>query len=90
MGDLISRREVMKFLCEKNKNGMPESPRGMVVYCFIENLIDEIRDDIPTAYDLNKVVKQLEESSYFSEDSNCNIVEYQRAIEIVKGAVNNE
>jgi len=50
MSDLISRRAVMKLLSDKNSKGMPDKATERAVYCFIENLIDEIRDDIPSAY----------------------------------------
>jgi len=90
--DLISRKAVMKFLSEKNKNGMPDNARDRAVYCFIENLIDEIRDGIPTAYDVDKVVERLELLSENEEYDDLNTYEekavyntaYLKAIEIVK------
>lgn len=91
MSDLINRKAVMKFLSDKNKDGMPESATAKVVYCFIENLIDEIRDGIPTAYDVGKVVErletELEANTYYSKLYDMGIKE---AISIVKGVVKDE
>jgi hypothetical protein len=87
MGDLISRKEVMKFLSKKNKDGMPYSSNNRAIYCFIENLIDEIRDDIPTAYDVDKVTKQIKRLERYSFS---NLVKLPKVIEIVKGAVKDE
>lgn len=87
MSDLISRKAVMKFLSEKNKNGMPESATGRATYGFIENLIDEIRDDIPVAYDVDKVVGTMKEyATDFDDDSDAvaNMV-ISDLISIVKG-----
>ena len=85
MGDLISRKEVMKFLSKKNKDGMPYSSNNRAIYCFIENLIDEIRDDIPTAYDVEKVVEQLLSESLCARADDEAFIMLDNAIDIVKG-----
>lgn len=64
MGDLISRKAVMKFLSNKNKDGMPEGAGNRAVYSFIENLIDEIRDDIPDAHDSEYELRLLNNYLY--------------------------
>lgn len=50
----------MRLLSEKNKDGVPDNACDRAVYFFIEGLIDNIRDDIPTAYDVDRVVVQIE------------------------------
>ena len=49
-------------------------------------------EDIPTAYDPDKVVKQLEEDAmkWESVHSQGGFIDLDKAIEIVKGGVSNE
>ena len=84
MNDLISRKtllEAMKHKCEGNcKNCMHSTFLSDDEHC---GLIDAQ----PTAYDVDKVVKQITEAQ---KDPNLYVYAwdaYQKAIEIVKGGV---
>lgn len=66
MNDLISRQAVMQHLSKKNKNGVPDDVCGRAVYYFVENLIDEIRDNIPCVCDMDisiPIQKELEKKT---------------------------
>lgn len=66
--------------------------RDMVVCDTLDSVLQHI-DDIPTAYDIGKVVEQLEKESYDSCHIDLNtpinrtwqIIDLDKAIEIVKG-----
>ena len=82
MGDLISRKALMEELFKTPKWDNRD-----------EDVFFDLIDNQPTAYDIDKVVEQLEEASFsvFDEEYNEDIwvVDYYKAIEIVKkgGAV---
>lgn len=89
--DLISRKSVMKFLSDKNKDGMPDDATGRIRYEFIEDLIDEIRDNIPQVFDLENTICQLENTiigliNLKSDEPTVDLAikELMRAIEIIK------
>lgn len=83
MGRLIDEGELVKVLKERATN---EAICGyMTAYDVTNSIIDEVNEQ-PTAYNLDKVVKQLEKEfkKYYGE--NYNKAPYLiRAIEIVKG-----
>lgn len=89
--DLISRKAVMKILSDKNKDGMPDDATGRIRYEFIEDLIDEIRDNIPQVFDLENTICQLENKiigliNLKSDEPTVDVAikELMRAIEIIK------
>lgn len=78
MGDLISRQAVEKAIKEFNKKRVDKIPRGLnfvehnMVLKSISDENDEMLkniNDIPTAYDVNKVVEQLK--ARYEENSRC-------------------
>jgi hypothetical protein len=103
VSDLISRKVVEKIIKEFFKTKVDEIPkRGkfnkLCDLCdlYLElnaNLHKEI-EDIPVAYDVDKVVEQLEEYERYiydavSDEDNY-VINTEKAIEIVKGAVKDE
>lgn len=87
-GDLISRNTTMKMLREyaevKFVCGQIELANGILkAVNYIEN------DNIPVAYDVDKVVKQIKEKSFVPGDrigvSELKVVMSDKAVEIVKG-----
>ena len=87
-GDLISRNTTMKMLREyaevKFVCGQVELANGILkAVNYIEN------DNIPVAYDVDKVVKQIKEKSFVPEDrigvSELKVIMSDKAVEIVKG-----
>lgn len=97
MSDLISRKAVEKIIKEFFKTKIDEIPKREKFnkLCDLCDLYLELNDeieDIPVAYDVDKVVEQLQRSNhnyYPSIDSYCvseKVVKLKDAIEIVKGA----
>lgn len=88
MSDLISRESVIETLKQS----------GIITDNDLGNLVVEEIERIPTAYDVDKVVEQLEEARdelLHSTDYNNDIINYcldwfDMAIDIVKGAVKDE
>ena len=84
MNDLISRKVVIDIL--KQSGIIVDNVRG--------NLIIEEINRIPTAYDVDKVVEQLEESERYIYDSVTDednyVIDVEKVIEILKGAVKDE
>ena len=79
--DLISRQTAIDKLFEyaesKFQSGEIELANGILkAKCFLENPCN-----IPTAYDVNKVLEQLE----YSRVPNTGIAGYHKVVEIVKG-----
>ncbi len=96
MNDLISRKAVYKMLhglggCDATDEWADGWDKG------INQAISDL-DNIPVAYDVEKVAEQLEEARdelLYSTDYNNDIINYcldwfDMAIEIVKGAVKDE
>lgn len=84
MSDLISRSDTMKRLRnyaeQKHYNGEVELANGILkAICFIEK-----EENIPTAYDAEKVVAGLKRSIY-TDYTDSDYVELEVAIAIVKG-----
>lgn len=79
MGRLIDEGELIKVLEERATN---EAICGyMTAYDVTNSIIDEVKEQ-PTAYDLDKVVEQIEEDKKHTFDGCIN---KRKAIEIVKG-----
>ncbi len=103
MSDLISRKAVEKIIKEFFKTKVDEIPKREKFnkLCALCNLYLELNadlhkeiEDIPVAYDVDKVVKQLKECERYiydavSDEDNY-VIDTEKAIEIVKGAVKDE
>jgi hypothetical protein len=93
MGDLISRNAVTTEIHNYFKGLINKGIHNVdVVDCSAE--ISKRIDIIPTAYDVDKVVEQLKECERYiydavSDEDNY-VIDTEKAIEIVKGAVRNE
>lgn len=87
MGRMIDEGELIKVLKERATN---EAICGyMTAYDVTNSIIDEVKEQ-PTAYDLDKVVEQLEDCSMWKELLIYEMTHREReivkrAIEIVKG-----
>ena len=70
MSDLISRSELIKVLKDRATN---EAIMGYITaYDVTNSIIDEVEEQ-PTAYDIDKVVEELEEKDSDCEDfGTCN------------------
>ena len=107
MSDLISKKAVEKIIKEFFKTKVDEIPKREKFnkLCDLCDLYLELNadlhkeiEDIPVAYDVDKVVEQLEETRdelLHSTDYNNDIINYcldwfDMAIDIVKGAVKDE
>ena len=87
MSDLISRKALMDVFQEKADNNTGLLRNNML---FAKELVKSI----PTAYDADKVVEQLKECERYvydavSDEDNY-VIDTEKAIEIVKGAVKDE
>lgn len=85
MSDLISRSGLVKVLKDRATN---EAIMGyMTAYDVTNSIIDEVEEQ-PTAYDIDKVVEELETDSsvklYGSGNSDNYLIPVKRAIEIFK------
>ena len=85
MSDLISRSELIKVLKDRATN---EAIMGyMTAYDVTNSIIDEVGEQ-PTAYDIGKVVEELEKESFTTTDTVCGgifkAIRLSSAIEIVK------
>jgi hypothetical protein len=100
MSDLISRKAVEKIIKEFFKTKVDEIPKREKFnkLCDLCDLYLELNadlhkeiEDIPTAYDVDKVVEQLEESERYIYDSVTDednyVIDVEKVIEILKGAV---
>ncbi len=86
MNDLISRKAVLKLIWELLEISEYDGDKIIMVKDDIEKL--------PTAYDVDKVVEQLKEYERYvydavSDEDNY-VIDTEKAIEIVKGAVKDE
>lgn len=89
MGDLISRSELLKII-EDEEQGLPIDAEK---YHVDKNVVDGMKASLsaiknivteqPTAYDIDKIVEELEEVAYVHEDVNS-FIDLEDAIEIVK------
>ena len=91
MSDLISRSELLKQLATEPKYSISvpkgfEALKDLITYHH-EKVI-EVIEGMPTAYDVDKVVEELETDSsvklYGSRNSDNYMILVNRAIEIVK------
>jgi len=90
MSNLISRETVISTIHNYFKSLIDKTIFDIdVVDC--AKGVSEAIDSIPTAYDVDKVVEQLEESERYIYDSVTDednyVIDVEKAIEIVKGAV---
>ena len=89
MSDLISRSELLKrFLVNKDGHRIPERDcDNLEVTVSIKDVKTIIKEQ-PTAYDIDKIVEELETDSsvklYGSQNSDNYMIPVKRAIEIVK------
>ena len=89
MSDLISRSEVNDVIDELEvyTSGRPNTMKVEVSVLQLQRFINKLKN-IPTAYDVNKVVEQLKTDSsvklYGSGNSDNYLIPVKRAIEIVK------
>ena len=103
MGDLISRKAVEKIIKEFFKTKVDEIPKREKFnkLCDLCDLYLELNadlhkeiEDIPVAYDVDKVVEQLKECERYVydavSDEDSYVIDTEKAIEIVKGAVKDE
>ena len=91
MNDLISRKALLKEMIDFcGCVSYLEGKNGRTIY------IDELINNQPTAYDVNKVLERLEDCKCSEEDANREESIYMRnahiqmCINVVKGAIINE
>ena len=90
--DLISRKAVFELIDSKGVNGALMCGEKLMIDAY--GLMDEV-SDLPTAYDVDKVVEQLEENAdvsiahHFSVEKNV-AIRTKEAIEIVKAGGTDE
>ena len=103
MSDLISRKAVEKIIKEFFKTKIDEIPKREKfnklcdlcdLYLKLNAEIHKEIEDIPVAYDVDKVVEQLKEYERYvydavSDEDNY-VIDTEKASEIVKGAVKDE
>lgn len=81
--DLISKSDFRKMLVkmQTDKENWNNNERRCAIGQAI-NLLDEL----PTAYDVDRVVERLEKSSYEVQiiETRCKLLNYDKAIEIVR------
>lgn len=85
MGDLISRKAVMELIESKCVDGVIGTEEEALIGAY--GLITNITD-LPTAYDVEKVVERLEEQMNNCGKGafdKCIRIGYEQSIEIVKG-----
>ena len=88
MSDLISRKAVLKLIEDiKVDKDIPKN------YGTLLDIMSVIRN-MPTAYDVDKVMEQVKECERYvydavSDEDNY-VIDTEKAIEIVKGAVKDE
>lgn len=95
MGDLISRSELLKQLETKPKHStVPKEVKLKDLITYYHEKVIEVIEDMPTAYDVDKVVDELQcdrcESCSFIEvcaGSKCCTECHKKIIEIVKHGV---
>lgn len=100
MSDLISRKAVEEIIKEFFKTKIDEIPKREKfnklcdlcdLYLKLNADLHKEIEDIPVAYDVDKVVEQLKEYERYvydavSDEDNY-VIDTEKAIEIVKGAV---
>ena len=96
MSDLISRSEVNDVIDELEvyTSGRPNTMKVEVSVLQLQRFINKLKN-IPTAYDVDKVVEQLKEWTFNADVNigdgtmmNHNLIVSKNAIEIVKGGGN--
>ena len=89
MSDLISRSELLKQLVTKPKYSI-SVPKGFEalkdLIAYHHKKVIEVIEDMPTAYDVDKVVEKLESNSFITVNISVEkeVVLLKDAIEIVK------
>ena len=88
MSDLISRKAVLKLIEDiKVDKDIPKN------YGTLLDIMSVIRN-MPTAYDVDKVMEQVKECERYVydavSDEDSYVIDTEKAIEIVKGAVKDE
>ena len=93
MSDLISRSEVNDVIDELEvyTSGRSNTMKVEVSVLQLQRFINKLKN-IPTAYDVDKVVEQLEETKAYMlyENMNADVKWIDKAIEIVKAGGNIE
>ena len=103
MSDLISRKAVEKIIKEFFKTKVDEIPKREKfnklcdlcdVYLELNADLHKEIEDIPVAYDVDKVVEQLKECERYvydavSDEDNY-VIDTEKAIKIVKGVVKDD
>lgn len=88
MSDLISRQAVLEVLESVfNRYRMAWNPEKQEDYGGFASAVPNAIKSIPTAYDVDKVVEQLEENAYehySREYGMCTAVDLESTIEIVQ------
>lgn len=89
MSDLISRKVVMDWLRELQAQSIINENHGTLVDATISTTVKHFIDfivQVPTAYDVEKVVEVLEEDKNFWQSIGVTpIMNLEKAIKIVKG-----
>ena len=87
MSDLISRSEVNDVIDELEvyTSGRPNTMKVEISVLQLQRFINKLKN-IPTAYDVDKVVEKLKELKAYAlyEDMNYDTKYFDRAIEIAK------
>ena len=94
MSDLVSRSEVNNVIdkLEVYTCGRPNTTKVEISVLQLQRFINKLKN-IPTAYDIDKVIEELETNQQNALEVEESIKEYNvwnEAIEIVKAGVKNE
>ena len=89
MGDLISRSELLKQLETKPKNStVPKEVKLKDLITYYHEKVIEVIEDMPTAYDVDKVVEELDNRSVFARpvgwSKSYELITLKNAVEVVK------
>ena len=78
MSRLIDADKFLDFIKSELKQDRTDEKHLENIICVLENL--------PTAFDVDKVVKQLEKESYYTDiETDREVVNLNEAIEIIRG-----
>ena len=79
MGDLISRSELLKQLETKPKNStVPKEVKLKDLITYYHEKVIEVIEDMPTAYDVDKVVEELEAT----KETACELLKIPKFLKI--------